>query len=61
MLVTGNVDTKTAPEYIKAGAVAVGVGKALVDPAALKNRQFNVMTENARNFIKIVADARRGQ
>jgi 2-dehydro-3-deoxyphosphogluconate aldolase/(4S)-4-hydroxy-2-oxoglutarate aldolase len=61
MMPTGNVDLKTAPEYIKAGAVAVGVGKALVDAAALKTRQFGAITENARTFIHIVADARRGQ
>jgi 2-dehydro-3-deoxyphosphogluconate aldolase/(4S)-4-hydroxy-2-oxoglutarate aldolase len=60
MMPTGNVDLKTAPEYIKAGAVAVGVGKALVDVAAVKSRQFGVITENARTFRKLVADARGG-
>ena len=60
MMPTGNVDLKTAPEYIKAGAVAVGVGKALVDIAAVKSRQFGVITENARTFRKLVADARGG-
>jgi 2-dehydro-3-deoxyphosphogluconate aldolase/(4S)-4-hydroxy-2-oxoglutarate aldolase len=59
MMPTGNIDLKTAPEYIKAGALAVGVGKALVDAAALKTRQFGVITENARTFIQLVADARR--
>ena len=61
MMPTGNVDLKTAPEYIKAGAVAVGVGKALVDLAALKTRQFSAITERARTFIQIVADARKDQ
>jgi 2-dehydro-3-deoxyphosphogluconate aldolase / (4S)-4-hydroxy-2-oxoglutarate aldolase len=60
MMPTGNVDLKTAPEYLKAGAVAVGVGKALVDVAAVKSRQFGVITENARTFRKLVADARGG-
>ena len=60
MMPTGNVDPKTAPEYIRAGAVAVGVGKALVDIAAVKSRQFGVITENARTFRKIVAEARGG-
>jgi 2-dehydro-3-deoxyphosphogluconate aldolase/(4S)-4-hydroxy-2-oxoglutarate aldolase len=59
MMPTGNVDLKTAPEYIKAGAVAVGVGKALVDAGALKTRQFGTITENARTFIQIVADGRK--
>ena len=61
MMPTGNVDLKTAPEYIKAGAVAVGVGKALLDAGALKTRQFGAITERARTFIQIVADARKGQ
>ncbi|MFC1912854.1 bifunctional 4-hydroxy-2-oxoglutarate aldolase/2-dehydro-3-deoxy-phosphogluconate aldolase [Chloroflexota bacterium] len=60
MMPTGNVDLVTTPRYIKAGAVAVGVGKALVDPAALKGQQFATIMENARTFCKIVAEARRG-
>ena len=32
---TGNVDLETAPAYLKAGAIAVGVGKALVNPQHL--------------------------
>ncbi|MFC1914694.1 bifunctional 4-hydroxy-2-oxoglutarate aldolase/2-dehydro-3-deoxy-phosphogluconate aldolase [Chloroflexota bacterium] len=60
MMPTGNVDLATTPRYIKAGAVAVGVGKALVEPAALKVQQFATITENARTFCKTVAEARRG-
>ena len=59
MMPTGNVDLVTTPRYIKAGAVAVGVGKALVDPAALKARQFATITENACTFRKIVDESRR--
>jgi 2-dehydro-3-deoxyphosphogluconate aldolase/(4S)-4-hydroxy-2-oxoglutarate aldolase len=59
MMPTGNVDLVTTPKYIKAGAVAVGVGKALVDPAALKVRQFATFIENARTLCKIVTKARR--
>jgi 2-dehydro-3-deoxyphosphogluconate aldolase/(4S)-4-hydroxy-2-oxoglutarate aldolase len=58
MMPTGNVDLNTAPEYIKAGAVAVGVGKALVDIKAVKAKQFDVITENARTFRRIVDEAR---
>lgn len=58
---TGNVDTKTAPDYIRAGAVAVGVGKALVDIKAVKARQFEVISENARTFRRLVDEARRGE
>jgi 2-dehydro-3-deoxyphosphogluconate aldolase/(4S)-4-hydroxy-2-oxoglutarate aldolase len=58
MMPTGNVDLNTAPEYIKAGAVAVGVGKALVDIKAVKAKQFDIITENASTFRRIVDEAR---
>jgi 2-dehydro-3-deoxyphosphogluconate aldolase / (4S)-4-hydroxy-2-oxoglutarate aldolase len=60
MMPTGNVDLTTTPRYIKAGAVAVGVGKALVDPKAVKERAFASITENARAFCRLVAEARAG-
>lgn len=58
LMPTGNVDLTTTPEYIKAGAVAVGVGKALVDKAALQDEQWRVITENARRFREAVDTAR---
>ncbi len=58
LMPTGNVDRKTAPEYIKAGAVAVGVGKALVDPAALHAGDWAQIIENARDFRALVDEAR---
>jgi 2-dehydro-3-deoxyphosphogluconate aldolase / (4S)-4-hydroxy-2-oxoglutarate aldolase len=58
MMPTGNVDLVTTPRYIKAGAIAVGVGKALVDPKAVKERRFGSITEAARVFCRVVADAR---
>ncbi|MCL5102877.1 MAG: bifunctional 4-hydroxy-2-oxoglutarate aldolase/2-dehydro-3-deoxy-phosphogluconate aldolase [Armatimonadetes bacterium] len=61
LMPTGNVDTQTAPEYIKAGAVGVGVGKALVDIKAVKAKDFKVITENAKMFRKIVDEARGGK
>jgi 2-dehydro-3-deoxyphosphogluconate aldolase / (4S)-4-hydroxy-2-oxoglutarate aldolase len=40
LMPTGNVDLKTAPEYLAAGAVAVGVGKAIVNPQHLRDRRY---------------------
>jgi 2-dehydro-3-deoxyphosphogluconate aldolase / (4S)-4-hydroxy-2-oxoglutarate aldolase len=60
MMPTGNVDVGTTPKYIKAGAVAVGVGKALVDVKALGAGNLSVITENARTFRGLVDEARRG-
>ena len=59
LMPTGNVDLHTTPEYIAAGAVAVGVGKALVDPSAFREEQWAVITENARRFRAVVDEARR--
>lgn len=58
LMPTGSVDLKTTPEYIKAGAVAVGVGKSLVDPALVKSRDFAAIKENARKFRQVVDEAR---
>jgi len=57
---TGNVDLVTAPEYIGAGAAAVGVGKALLDPSAVAGRDFRTITEAARELRAVVDAARPG-
>ncbi len=58
LMPTGNVDLVTAPEYIAAGAVAVGAGKALVEPTAFKEQRWSDIADNARRFVAVVADAR---
>ncbi len=58
---TGNVDLVTAPEYIGAGAAAVGVGKALLDPGALAGRDLRTITEAARELRAVVDAARPGE
>ena len=58
LMPTGNVDRTTAPEYIRAGAVAVGVGKALVDVSAMAKGDWATITQNARDFRALVDDAR---
>lgn len=58
LMPTGNVDLETTPQYIAAGAVAVGVGKALVDQAAMQAGRWSVITENARRLRAVVAEAR---
>jgi 2-dehydro-3-deoxyphosphogluconate aldolase / (4S)-4-hydroxy-2-oxoglutarate aldolase len=58
LMPTGNVDRKTAPEYIQAGAVAVGVGKALVDAGAMAKGDWATITQNARDFRELVDQAR---
>ena len=55
---TGGVNLQNAAAFIKAGATALGVGGELVDKKAVKEKKFNVITENTRAFLKVVKEAR---
>ncbi len=55
---TGGVSLKTAADFIKAGASALGVGADLVDIKAIREGQDNVITERAKQFVEIVREAR---
>ena len=51
---TGGVSLKTAADFIRAGAAALGVGADLVDIKA----ESSLITERARQFVEIVRQAR---
>ena len=55
---TGGVSLKTAADFIKAGAMALGVGADLVDTKALREGNEALITERARQFLEIVREAR---
>ena len=55
---TGGVSLKTAADFIKAGASALGVGADLVDLKAIREGQPQIITERAREFVRIVREAR---
>src|SRR6476646_8020135 len=55
---TGGVSLKTAADFIKAGASALGVGADLVDLKALREGNANIITERAKQFVQIVREAR---
>jgi 2-dehydro-3-deoxyphosphogluconate aldolase / (4S)-4-hydroxy-2-oxoglutarate aldolase len=55
---TGGVSLKTAADFIKAGASALGVGADLVDLQAIRDGQANVITERAKQYVEIVREAR---
>jgi len=57
---TGGVSLKTAADFIKAGAMALGVGSDLVDTKALREDRDEVIAERAREFLEIVREARQG-
>jgi 2-dehydro-3-deoxyphosphogluconate aldolase / (4S)-4-hydroxy-2-oxoglutarate aldolase len=54
MMPTGGVTLTNASEWLQAGAVAVGIGSALMDAKAIAARQFDLLTKNAGTFVKSV-------
>ena len=55
---TGGVNLQNAGAFIKAGSTALGVGGELVDKKAVKEKKFNVITDNTRAFLKAIREAR---
>ncbi len=58
MIPTGGVNLNSAGEMIAAGASALGVGSELVDAKALAANSPDVITSNAKEFVRIVQLAR---
>ena len=55
---TGGVNMSTAAEFLEAGAAALGIGGELVHPDHLKSGNAELIVENARRFLAIVAQTR---
>jgi len=51
---TGGVDLETAGPLLEAGAYALGVGGAITDKKAIKEGNFEIITDNVRKFLDIV-------
>jgi len=58
MMPTGGVGPDNAGDYVEAGAFAVGAGGALVNYEAATRGDYEVITETAREFTRVVEDAR---
>ena len=58
LMPTGGVTLDNAGDWIRAGAVAVGLGSALIDAAAIDGNRLDVITANARRVVANVAAAR---
>jgi 2-dehydro-3-deoxyphosphogluconate aldolase/(4S)-4-hydroxy-2-oxoglutarate aldolase len=58
MLPTGGVDVTTAAEFIKAGAVALGVGAAVVDLKVMAEKGPGAVTEKCKQLVEVVKAAR---
>ncbi|MGD1105639.1 MAG: bifunctional 4-hydroxy-2-oxoglutarate aldolase/2-dehydro-3-deoxy-phosphogluconate aldolase [Terracidiphilus sp.] len=59
LIPTGGVTLQTAESFIKAGARALGVGSDLVNLAAIDAGHAETITETARAYLKVLADARK--
>jgi 2-dehydro-3-deoxyphosphogluconate aldolase/(4S)-4-hydroxy-2-oxoglutarate aldolase len=58
LMPTGGVSIDNVGEWLKAGAVAVGVGSALLDGKAIAAKRFGPIVENARRMVANVRAAR---
>lgn len=58
LIPTGGVSLSTAHEFLMAGAFALGVGGDLVDTKAIEAGKPEIITENARQYLAIVRQAR---
>ena len=54
MLAVGGVNTVNASDFIKAGCIGIGVGGNLVNLELIKNKDFNKITEAAKEYTKAV-------
>ena len=58
---TGGVDSATAGEFIRAGCAAVAAGSSLVSKKALSERDFDGISDRARQLVAAVAEARQNR
>ena len=58
LIASGGVNQGTVEDFIRAGAVAVGIGNELVPAQAIRLRQDHWIAELARRFLSRVKEAR---
>jgi 2-dehydro-3-deoxyphosphogluconate aldolase / (4S)-4-hydroxy-2-oxoglutarate aldolase len=59
LIPTGGVTLDTGASFLKAGARALGVGSDLVNLAAIDAGKPEAITETARAYLKVIAEARK--
>lgn len=58
LIPTGGVTLTTAADFLHAGASALGVGTDLVNPVAIAKGEPQTITETARRYLQVIAQAR---
>ena len=61
LIASGGVTQQTITDFIQAGAAAVGIGRDLIYPEAVRRRDRDWILELGRRFVQIVSDARSPQ
>ncbi len=56
---TGGVNLDTCADFIKAGAACLGVGSALIDKTAVKEKNWGYISELTRKYQEIITNARQ--
>lgn len=58
MMPTGGINLDNVSEYIKAGAVAAGVGGSLLNKDFIANNEWDKLTDLARQYVTKIAETR---
>jgi len=58
LIASGGVNQQTASDFIRAGAVALGIGEHLVPPEAVRRRNADWIRELCGRFLGIIREAR---
>jgi len=58
LIASGGVNQQTAADYIRAGAVALGIGADLIHQDAIKHRNVAWIRELSRRYTNMVSEAR---
>jgi 2-dehydro-3-deoxyphosphogluconate aldolase/(4S)-4-hydroxy-2-oxoglutarate aldolase len=61
LIASGGVNQTNAADFIRAGAIALGIGRDLIHQDAIKRRERGWIVELARRYTKMVAEARKLQ
>jgi len=58
LIASGGVNQDTATDFIRAGAVALGIGRDLIHPDAIRRREDGWIRELSRRYLSMVKQAR---
>ncbi len=58
LIASGGVNQQTVADFIRAGSSAVGIGRDLIQPRAIRDRERNWIRELAHRYVQMVKQAR---